>query len=53
MNRPKFTKNINTTLREDMYNQIVKICEEKDISLSDFFRQSLKIKIDEEISNEK
>ena len=45
MNRPKFVKNINATLRDEMYDKIVKICEEKDMSLSEFFRDALKMKI--------
>lgn len=53
INRPKFTKNINTTLREEMFNKIVNICEKKDISLSDFFRQALKMKLDKESESER
>ena len=50
MNRPKFSKNINCTLREEMFLQITKICEEQDISLSEFFRQALKLRLKKEDS---
>ena len=53
MERPKFTKNINCTLREEMFLKIHEICVKKDISLSDFFREALKLKIKEESENGK
>lgn len=53
MKRPKFIKNINCTVREDMFLEVDRICEKKDITLSEFFRQAIKLKIEQEIENEK
>jgi len=43
----KYTKMINVPLREDMMKRIKEICEEKDIPVSVFIRDAIKLILEE------
>lgn len=47
----KYEKIITCPVREEMFLQLKQICEKKDIPLSRFIRDALKIKIEEELKN--
>lgn len=49
----KYTKIITCPIREEMFLQIKQICEKKDVPLSVFIRDALKVKIAEELKNER
>lgn len=53
MRKEKYTKMINVPLREDMLLQIKKICEKRDIPISVFVRDAIKLVLMEKIENEK
>jgi len=53
MEKIKYTKTLNCPVRQEMFLQIQKICEEQDIPLSVFIRQALKLRLKEEYKNGK
>ena len=46
MRKEKYTKMINCPLREDMMLKVLKVCEEKDIPISVFMRDAIKLILD-------
>lgn len=53
MKKLKYTRVITCPVREEMFLQIQRICQDKDIPLSIFIREALKIKLKENSENEK
>ena len=43
MKESKYTKMINVPMREEMRERILKICKEKDIPISVFMRDAIKL----------
>ena len=44
----KYIKTINCPVREEMYNKVLEICEEKDIPSSVFVREAIKLYLEKE-----
>ena len=53
MKKEKYTKTLNCPVREEMFLQIQKICENEDIPISVFIRDALKDKIKEILKDAK
>mgnify|MGYP000991045159 FL=1 len=47
MEKTKYTKMINVPMREEMKERILKICKDKDITISTFMRNAVKLILEE------
>ena len=45
MKKAKFKRNVNYTMSEEMFEKMEKITIEKEISFSEFIRESIKLKL--------
>ena len=46
MEKAKYTKMVNVPMRDEMKSRILKVCEEKDIPISVFMRDAIKLILD-------
>ena len=54
MKKAKFKRNVNCTMSEEMFEKVEKITSEREISFSEFIRESIELKLSlmEESDNE-
>lgn len=45
MKKAKFKRNVNCTMSEEMFEKILKITTEREISFSEFIRESIELKL--------
>jgi len=53
MKKEKYSKMINVPLREEMMVEVLKVCEEKDIPISVFVRDAIKLVLKEKTEDGK
>ena len=53
MKKEKYSKMINVPLREEMMLEVLKVCEEKDIPISVFVRDAIKLVLKEKTEDGK